>query len=732
MIAVVLATGAVLSARADAPVFNAGNIIDDAVFYNAQSMTESEIQNFLDDKGSACEATDCLRAATFATTPRPADAMCSRYNGGSRESAARIISSVATACGINPQVLLVLMEKEQGLVTTTRPTERKYTIAMGYGCPDTAPCDSEYFGFFNQVYKSASQFIRYTNPEGTSKAFTQYAPGKRVAIRWSPTASCGSSEVHIENMATASLYTYTPYQPNAAALAAGTGTGDACSAYGNRNFFNLFTTWFGSVRAGSTPVAQRGPLRFSTAPELSQAADGLGVATSEVLTYTDGGIGQAFTSGWAYWEKSTDTATATTGDLGEAYNLTGGPAGFLGYPASPAKEHSQTFRNGVLYSSTETGVRFVLRDFHSALTTAGGVSGPLGYPTTNTQTQGDQSSQSFEHGWLHRASADGEIIAVTGAIGDLYVVENGPSGVLGAPLAPASVLSTGLTQQEFENGIAIHTPEQGAQYLLTAAANVYGERGGAAGSLGSPAGSTVTYKNGTIGQKFSNGWLFISRRTGIHQTTGTIGETYERLGGPDSALGSPTDAADTASGVTRQPFKNGAIIQVGDTAHMVLDRVIALYDKTSETLGAPVTDTTTYPSGKSGQQFERGFIYVSQADGARIVSGLIATRYAELGGPDGQLGMPTGDVRTVDGRGQSQQFKNGVLYSSLTGGTHVMTAEFAVQHRRLGGGLSELGHPTGDTVSHEDGTVTQTFQRGELRWTSQDGFEVLSRPISRG
>lgn len=56
----------------------------------------------------------------------------------------------------------------------------------------------------------------------------------------------------IRNQATASLYNYTPYQPNAAALAAGYGTGDACSSYGNRNFWNYFSDWFGNP-AGSPP-----------------------------------------------------------------------------------------------------------------------------------------------------------------------------------------------------------------------------------------------------------------------------------------------------------------------------------------------------------------------------------------------------------------------------------------------------------------------------------------------
>ena len=56
--------------------------------------------------------------------------------------------------------------------------------------------------------------------------------------------------VFLANRATAGLYNYTPYQPNTAAMANLYGTGDACSAYGNRNFWRMFSDWFGNPQAG--------------------------------------------------------------------------------------------------------------------------------------------------------------------------------------------------------------------------------------------------------------------------------------------------------------------------------------------------------------------------------------------------------------------------------------------------------------------------------------------------
>jgi hypothetical protein len=238
--------------------FDAGNLIDDPVFFSKDTMSADQIQSFLNSKVPACQAGyTCLRNFGMATSSRPADAMCrSPYTGRGWESAAQIIYNVAQACGINPQVLLVTLQKEQGLVTHTWPSDWRYTIAMGQGCPDTAACDTRYYGFFNQVYGAAWQFKRYANPPGTSNYFTWYAPGRTWNIRYNPNAACGSSPVHVSNQATANLYYYTPYQPNSAALAAGYGTGDGCSSYGNRNFYNYFTDWFGTTRSSDMALAK--------------------------------------------------------------------------------------------------------------------------------------------------------------------------------------------------------------------------------------------------------------------------------------------------------------------------------------------------------------------------------------------------------------------------------------------------------------------------------------------
>ena len=241
--------------------FAAGDIISDAVFGNRASMTEDAIRSFIDGKVATCQSGyTCLELYRETTPTRAADAYCGQYTGGTTQDAARIIYRVAQACGVNPQVLLVMLQKEQGLVTHTWPSDFRYTIAMGMGCPDTAACDTLYYGFFNQVYGAARQMKIYAQ----SSYFTWYAPGGTRSIGYHPNASCGASGVYVKNDATAGLYYYTPYQPNAAALAAGFGTGDSCSSYGNRNFYNYFTAWFGPTGGGSIVAPTKGLISYGT------------------------------------------------------------------------------------------------------------------------------------------------------------------------------------------------------------------------------------------------------------------------------------------------------------------------------------------------------------------------------------------------------------------------------------------------------------------------------------
>ena len=158
------------------------------------------------------------------------------------QSAAQIIYNAAQQYSINPQVLIVLLQKEQGLVTDDWPASYEYQSATGYGCPDTAPCSANYAGFSNQIISAAWQFRHYLDYPNNYN----YVVGNNY-IQYNPDSRCSGSTVSIQNQATAALYDYTPYQPNSYAIGGGTSSAyPSCGAFGNLNFWNYFNSWFGS------------------------------------------------------------------------------------------------------------------------------------------------------------------------------------------------------------------------------------------------------------------------------------------------------------------------------------------------------------------------------------------------------------------------------------------------------------------------------------------------------
>ena len=252
--------------------FTPGNLIADANFFNGNAMSESAIEAFLSQMVGSCTSTSCLAKLTMATEDiNWSYGTCEPYTGAASESAARIIFKVQQACSLSARVILVTLQKEQSLLTNKAPSAEVLTRAMGYECSDEAPCDPEYAGFFRQVAFAARQLTWYGNPAGS---FTWLKVGQPNAIAYNPTAACGTSNVTIANAATAALYYYTPYQPNSAAIKNLYGSGDACSSYGNRNFWRMYTDWFGDPRAGAalTHTRLQGADRYATAAAISVEA----------------------------------------------------------------------------------------------------------------------------------------------------------------------------------------------------------------------------------------------------------------------------------------------------------------------------------------------------------------------------------------------------------------------------------------------------------------------------
>jgi hypothetical protein len=264
--------------------FDPARIINDYVFTNKEALSVGQIQSFLETKNSGCD-TDGSEGSPYSGgtnaqygTSRgyPPPYVClenyrenptiptgsgepwwdkgrtnlqgATVNPSGDRSAAQIISDAAHEHRISPKVLLVMLQKETSLITDISPWPSQYRKAMGFACPDTAACNPAYRGFYNQVSSAARQLRRYLDyPENYNHTVGN------TFVRYHPNSSCGGTVVNIRTASTAALYNYTPYQPNKAALDNLYGTGNACSAYGNRNFWRLYNDWFGSTLTPPPP-----------------------------------------------------------------------------------------------------------------------------------------------------------------------------------------------------------------------------------------------------------------------------------------------------------------------------------------------------------------------------------------------------------------------------------------------------------------------------------------------
>ncbi|MEU2348769.1 hypothetical protein [Modestobacter sp. NPDC049651] len=133
-------------------------------------------------------------------------------------------------------------------------------------------------------------------------------------------------------------------------------------------------------------------------------------------------------------------------------------------------------------------------------------------------------------------------------------------------------------------------------------------------------------------------------------------------------------------------------------------------------LGAATSaETCGLPQGGCTQGFEHGTYYWRESTGAHyVLSGVLATGYAALGGPGGAVGYPVTDPSCTPGL-CAQQFASGdVLTSSPVRGLHHLTGGAAGQWWSYEGNVAGgLGDPISDSYAvgawHE-----VDFQRGSL------------------
>lgn len=225
--------------------FNPNFIISDHEILDYNAMSIADIQEFLESRGSYL-----ANYRTFDANFEIKSAAEIIYNAAANNFDCEGISLSANAgfkekqmkCRplktVSPKFLLVLLQKEQGLIENANPEQGRLDWATGYGCPDGGGCNSRWKGLGRQVNSAALQFRDYMdNPRlykfqvGQDYVFTNpYSSSVRAA-----------TNVTIANQATAALYNYTPHVYN-----------------GNYNFWVIWNRYFRTTYPNGSLLQAKG------------------------------------------------------------------------------------------------------------------------------------------------------------------------------------------------------------------------------------------------------------------------------------------------------------------------------------------------------------------------------------------------------------------------------------------------------------------------------------------
>ncbi|MFA4995816.1 MAG: hypothetical protein WC536_01585 [Patescibacteria group bacterium] len=187
------------------------SVIPDYDFVDINSLGVSDIQRVLVDNNSFLKdyhdnsATGAGRSAAqiiYDASHASYDAAAGSING----------ITINTSTGtISPKVLLVMLQKEQSLVSMQAQNDTALNRAMGYQCPDGGGCDPAYAGFAMQVGWAAWQ-LRY-NYEYAARGIKNPGFTIHYVKNEGTTLSdyTGAYDVIMLNNATAALYSYTPH-----------------------------------------------------------------------------------------------------------------------------------------------------------------------------------------------------------------------------------------------------------------------------------------------------------------------------------------------------------------------------------------------------------------------------------------------------------------------------------------------------------------------------------------
>lgn len=199
--------------------FNANYIISDFDMENTASMSEKRIASFLKAQGGALAEYTCVDL------------------DGVNKSAAEIIYNAAQAYELSPKFILTHLQKESSLITNGSADSDLLDWAMGYGvcdgCSKDDPNVIKYKGFAKQINAAAEHIRNSYLADLIDHNYTISGWGVGITKK-----TLDGISVTPENMATAVLFTYTPW--------VGYYGGDD-GVGGNSLFYDIWQAWFPSV-----------------------------------------------------------------------------------------------------------------------------------------------------------------------------------------------------------------------------------------------------------------------------------------------------------------------------------------------------------------------------------------------------------------------------------------------------------------------------------------------------
>jgi uncharacterized protein with LGFP repeats len=336
-------------------------------------------------------------------------------------------------------------------------------------------------------------------------------------------------------------------------------------------------------------------------------------------------------------------------------------------------------------------------DADAAITAAwqanGGDTGPLGPKDGGVYPAGDGFGQNFPGGKIFFTTATGAHI-MTGAILDKYMSLGGPADSdLGFPTidegAGKAQDSRNTTFSASDNPVIFFTPATGARVVRGPINAAWDKLGGSAGALGVPSDDEM-YRGDVVTQKFTGGELSYDRKSK------TFATDPPDLAGQLAGLEIPDDPTSAINAARRAA--GGALGPLGAAQ------------------GPP------YHIGADGlgQNFAGGKIFYSPATGANVVTGQVLAKYESVGGPQGDLGLPTSNE--VDGglgaesRMSSFAAKDQpVIFWTPDYGAVIVRGAMNAAWQKLGGAKGALGAPKADQTQSGE-VITQRFSGGVVSW----------------